>query len=231
MGEMRRRLKLAGLLAIGIAPFYLNGLYNSPLAARDDRTWFWVVEVFTWIVMPSVLLLAGRRLGLLSTGALGLHARIRGRERLWAVLAIVAVIAVMLPRFDTAVVGWAQGTLPDGWSHPTFRYVDVIPPPGPDTGWYRLLALVHLCLTAAVVEEFYYRAAFDQLFPRGRLAAAAYVLASSVVFAGAHWEAGFRGVAESFAVGVFNATFFRFTQNLWPLIVGHAITDWYWFAS
>jgi hypothetical protein len=226
----RRRIELAALLAVGIAPFYLNGFYNWRLA-RADRFAFWSVEVFTWIVMPAVLLFAGWRRGLYDPPELGLSSRVRGSPRPWLLGVLLIAVPFVFLRLDVSVAVWAHRTLPFGWPLPPFRYTDVIPPPGPDTGGYRLLALAHLCVTAGVVEELYYRAAMDRLFPRGWVAGACYVAVSSLIFAGVHWEGGLPSLAESYAVGVFAAIVFRLTGNVWPLIVGHIITDWYWFTG
>jgi membrane protease YdiL (CAAX protease family) len=226
----RRRIELAALLAVGIAPFYLNGFYNWRLA-RADRFLFWSVEVFTWIVMPAVLLFVGWRRGLYSSGDLGLSSQVRGVTRPWLLALLFVGVPFAFLRLNISATAWAYRTLPSGWPLPPFRYVDVIPPPGPDTGWYRLLALLHLCITAGAVEESYYRGVMDQLFPRGWLGGACYVVASSVIFAGSHWEGGLPILAMAFAVGVFAASIFRLTGNLWPLIVGHIIADWYWLSG
>ena len=75
--------------------------------------------------------------------------------------------------------------------------------------------------TAGVVEELYDRAAFDQLFPRGCVAAIAYVPTSSAVFADAHWEADCR----TWPKASFAASVLRMTKNVWPLIAGPVVTD------
>ena len=228
--DARRRIELAALLAIGIAPFYLNGFYNWRLAATD-RSSFWLVEVVTWIVMPSVLLFAGRRRGLFTSAELGITARVRGVPRPWLLALMLIAVPFAYVRLSVSATAWAHRALPSGWPIPAFGYRDVIPPPGPDSGWYHLLALAHLCVTAGVVEELYYRGAMDRLFPRGWTGGACYVAVSSFVFAGAHWEGGLPIVAMNFAVGVFAAALFRLTGNLWPLIVGHVVADWYWFSG
>lgn len=228
--QRARRGALAALLAVGIAPFYLNGFYNTPLLAAGAG-WFWGVEVFTWIVMPAVLLGVGWRRGLYTWDELGVSMRVRGKRRPWVWVGLMAGVPVAFWWVDVDTVLWAHAHLPRGWATPAFRYVDVIPPPGPQTGWWRLLVLAHLCLTAGVVEELYYRAAMSRLFPRGWAGGAAYVVASSVIFAGSHFEGGLPNVAEAFVVGCFAAAVYRGTGNVWPLIVGHVVVDGYWFSG
>jgi hypothetical protein len=230
MDDRRRQLETAALLTLGIAPFFFNGLYNPPLAAHD-RGWFWIVDIATWIVLPALLLLMGRHRGLFSAADLGLRASVRQRESPWALFLLVPAVAFVMVQLDVAAAHWAANALTEGWPHPRFNYGDVIPPPGPQTGSLQLLAITHLCVTAGVVEELYYRAVFHRLFaPTGWMSAIGYVLASSVVFAGVHWEGGLPRVVEAFVVGVFAALFFRLMRNVWPLIIGHVVTDWYWFG-
>lgn len=228
--DPRRWTELAPLLAAGVFPFYLNGLYNGPFAAAN-RSSFWVVEVATWVVMPAVLLFVGHRRGYFTLAELGLTAKVRGSRHPWILWVLAAAVPFVMWRLDVSVAAWASAALPPGWALPPFRYADVVPPPGPDTGGYRLLALAYLCVGAGVVEELYYRAMMNRLFSRGWASGVGYVLMSSAVFAGAHWEGGLPNLVEAFAVGVFAATTFRLTGNLWPLILGHAVTDWYWFAG
>ena len=225
-----RRVQLASLLILGIAPFYFNGLYNPPLAARY-RGWFWIVEVCTWIVAPSVVLLCGLRRKLFSLADLGLSGRVRGKKRPWALLALMVAVPWIFFQIDVSVAQWAYETWPRGWQGRPFDYTDVLPPPGPQTGWWRLLAVTYFCVTAGVVEEFYCRGALARLFGTGWFASVSYVIISSSLFAGGHWEGGVPRLAEALAVGLFAAIVFRSTQNLWPLILGHIVTDWYWFTG
>lgn len=228
--SMRQRIELAALLAVGVTPFYLNGFYNARLAENDPRL-FWLVDVATWIVLPAILLSVGRWRGLYTAAQLGLSSQVRGSPRPWVLIGLVIAVTYVALRLDIAVVLWARESFPSGWVYSSFQYADVVPPRGPDTGWYRLLALLHLSVTAGVVEELYYRAAFDRLFPRGWVSAVCYVIASSLIFAGAHWEGGVQSLAESFAFGVFAAVVYRATGNVWPLMVGHIVIDWYWFSG
>jgi membrane protease YdiL (CAAX protease family) len=226
----RQRAQLSALLSLGIAPYYLNGLYNAPLA-EHGREWFWAAELVTWIVLPIIVLGTAIRLGLLPIESLGLHTRLRGRSRPGIVLVLVVIVPFVFLRLDLWVAQWARMTLPPGWPTPPFNYRDALPPPGPDTGWWRLLALLHFCVSAGLVEELYYRAAFDRLFPRGWLPAIAYVITSSIVFTGAHWEGGLPNLAEALTIGLAAATLFRATQNLWPLVIAHIAIDWYWLTA
>ena len=226
----RARLELALLLIIGIAPFYFNGWYNAWFAATRPG-WFWPVEMVTWIFLPALILIVVLRRHLASVTELGLDASIRGRQRRWMVLALVPVVSLLLFATDMLVARWANTNLPVGWPTPQFAYTDMIPPPAPGTRWWHLLAVAHFSVSAGVVEELYYRALFHRLFSEGRLASLMYVAISATVFAGAHWEGGLPRLLEAMVVGILAAGVFRVTRNLWPLIIAHAITDYYWFAG
>ncbi|WP_410959520.1 hypothetical protein, partial [Salmonella sp. SAL4432] len=73
---------------------------------------------------------------------------------------VIGVPFVFL-RVDVYASTWSYRTLPFGWAVPPFRYTDVIPPRGPTKGWYNLLALAYLSVSAGNVEELYYRGAMN----------------------------------------------------------------------
>ena len=166
--------------------------------------------------LPTLLLLLGRRRGLYDADDLGLTARVRGVDRRgsgWGLLFLVPVVSLLFWWLNVWTMRWVAAALPAGCSEPSFRYADVLPPPGPQTGWWRILALVHLSVTAGVIEELYYRAAMDRLFPRGWLGGLAYVVMSSAAFAGAHWEMPLPPVAAAFAVAVFAPACFELRET------------------
>jgi len=67
MTQQRRRSWLALLLVVGILPFELNGWYNPLLSYKA----FWCVEIFTWIMMPLVLVVIALRMRLITSVATG----------------------------------------------------------------------------------------------------------------------------------------------------------------
>jgi hypothetical protein len=221
-----RRSRIAILLVIGVLPLYLNGFWNPLLASRPR--WFWIVEVLTWIILPLALYSWGGWRHLVTNAELGFHKSVCGSRNEWVFgLCLVAAPFLMV---------WLDGRLYDivprfvpvnRWQVP-FKYNDMIPSPGPHTGRYRLLALLHLALTAGLVEGFYYCGLLRLLFRAGWGGAALFVLISSILFAGSHWEGGTQKLVYALAWGIVMATVYAVTRNLWPIVVGHMFVDITW---
>jgi membrane protease YdiL (CAAX protease family) len=223
---MRKRLILLGLVLVGVLPFEINGWYNPRLAATPRL--FWLVEFGTWIVLPAVLLLIGLRSRLFTLSDLGLGARIRGGPNPILLGFLLVAIPLGLYWLDQWAVATAARTWPHNFWAVGFRYSDMVPPAGPDTGWWRLLAIVHLSVTAGVVEEVLYRGMLSRVFPDTAAGTAAFVAVSLLLFLPAHWEGGIRVCFEAAIFGVATALLFRLTRNLWPLIVAHVVIDFGW---
>src|SRR5262249_6895547 len=114
------------------------------------------------------------------------------------------------------------------WMLP-FSYAQMIPPPGPTTGWYRILATLYLALSARFVEEFYFRAMARLIFGTGLVQSTLYVIASSLVFSLTHWKFGVYTMGEALGVGLVAAVLFASTRNIWPVILSHFAVDLSWF--
>ena len=226
---MRRRSQIAALLCLGMLPLYLNGVYNPHLAGTPRL--FWLAEVGAWAVLPALIVVIGTRRGLFNLADLGFRTRVFGRESPGLLLLAVVVVGFLALPIDHALVDWATRTVPPVPSRTAFRYEQMIPPPGPGTGGYRLLALANLCLSAGFVEELYYRAMFLLAIGRGWRLAPVYLVLSAAVFAGSHWEFGATKVVYTFAWGMVMGAMYLVTGNLWPVIVGHVVVDLYWLGG
>jgi membrane protease YdiL (CAAX protease family) len=220
------RARLAGLLLVGMLPYWLNGFYNPLL--KDRPAAFWTAEIITWIVMPVVVVALGLRAGLYTRSDIGLHTRVAGRRS--DVLLLVAVVAAvpLLYTLDRWAVATAVGLWETNYGAAGFQVAEVLPPPGPTTGHLRLLAVMHFVLTAGFVEEIYYRGMMSRLFPDGWMGTMLYVPVSSLVFASVHWEGGVQTMFEALTFGLAAGAIFRGTRNLWPLIAAHAVIDYGW---
>lgn len=224
-GEVRHpRAVLLGLLLTGILPFEVNGLYQTALAARPPL--FWAVDVATWILVPSIVVATAFRLRLVSWDNLGLGLRIAGRQRPWVLVALLVTVPVALVvsygLANRLGREWFAGLNPIA----PFSYAEVLPPLA--TGWLRALAILYLAASAGFVEEIYYRGMLMRLFPGGLPGAAAYVLASALLFASGHWEGGGVAVFRGLCFGLLAAILFRTTRSLWPLALGHSLVDALW---
>jgi membrane protease YdiL (CAAX protease family) len=223
---LRQKFELAVLLAIGILPFELNGLYNPGLAARPPL--FWTVELFTWIVMPASIYVIARHRKLFTPRDVGLSAHVCGRRAPGIVIGLAIVLIFAFYFLDRASVRWGHGLWPDNPGHIGFTYNQVLPNPGPTTGLLRLLAVLYRGLGGGMVEELFYRGMMKCLFPSGPIGAIAFVILSSVIFASVHWEFGRVGMFEAIVFGLAAAIVYAISGNLWPLIVAHTIIDCLW---
>jgi hypothetical protein len=223
MSEARRRLWLALLLCIGLLPFELNGWYNPRLSERG----FWLAEIFAWIALPIAIVSIAVRMRLITLREIGLRADVRGQSPI-LLLPLTIVVSIVLYHVDRWAVNRAPVFFPTNYLALPGNYRDVVPPPGPATGWFRLLALLHLSLTAGVVEEIYHRGMFDQLFPRGVVGGIGFVLSSSLVFVSTHWEGGIYRMFEAAVFGLLASTILRLSRNLWPLMIAHMAIDFFW---
>jgi membrane protease YdiL (CAAX protease family) len=222
------RVELGALLLIGIAPYFFNGWYNPGLASNPRA--FWSVEIATWIVMPAAIYLIGRARHLFDREQLGLNSRLRGLGHPAWLLGITMITVIGMYYLDRWAVDWGIRRWPTNPGATEFLYTSQLPDPGPTTGWFRLLALLHFCVSAGVVEEFYYRGLFMRLFNNSLTAAVAFIAISTTAFTVNHWEAGRVGMFEAAIVGAACAVIYRATRNLWPVIIAHIVVDFLWFA-
>ena len=219
---------LIAAFCIGILPCYFNGFYN-PILARNP-TGYWIVEALTWIVMPLIAVAAITRSGSTTLNQLGFHTRCRGVQNPWLLIALCVAVPVLMVWADGHFLALGFVVFPDNPGALPFEYTQVLPPRGPQTGFYRLAAILYMGLSAGFVEEFYFRGLLRTIFGSGRWRSIAFVIGSSLLFAGAHWEGGAAKLVYAGCWGLMLAMLYVSIDNLWPLIVAHVIVDcgWLW---
>lgn len=221
---MKRRRGILVLVLVGIAPLELNGLYNWYISQFPG--WYWLVELITWILLPGVLLWIGTRSGWFSPDDLGLHTRMCGRRHAWLFVAALIGLSWLVSELSLWSSWGARALFPVNYGKLDFGYRDVVPA----EGLGRFLALTHLALTAGIVEEIYFRGLVRLLFSSGVLGRLGFIVCSSVLFASIHWEGGVWILTEALLFGLSTAIIYSATGNLWPLIIGHAWADYFWFS-
>jgi membrane protease YdiL (CAAX protease family) len=202
------------------APFLLVNLldgFTKPALAQLPRL-FWTYDVTKWVLLPAVTLFAMRVWCGTRQADFGLH----GPAPHWSLAQLsgftVLFTALAMSYFGFQLLG--ARFLPAGG---TFDLVALLP-----EGAARLAAVLYLCVTAAVVEELFYRGVLrEAMAPAGAGLgrATGYVVVSSTLFGVSHFEGG---AVEIFATGLYGvvaALFALRVRNLWPLIVGHFATD------
>jgi len=209
------------LLAIGIAPFYVNGYVNSHIAGTNPA--YWVFETFCWLVLPLVIFVILVRYAGLRMVDLGLHDKLGGRSALGFLIFVSLLLCPVGHLIYSGSFNYFTSILPHT---AIFQYQDVLPPPGPS----RTAVAIYFALTAGIVEELYFRGLIFRACAGMRYPIPAYLLISPLLFALIHWETGPANTAAAYVVGLFSAAVFVALRNLWPLMITHAYTDFAWFG-
>lgn len=225
----RTRLCIAALVVIGIAPAYLNGWYNPLLAKTTSH--FWTVELVTWIAMPLIILFIGLRSQLFTAAQLGYHRSVFGKKSDVGMLLTTIIVTMIFLKIDPPLWQAAVAEFPNSQPLDGFQYRLMLPPRGPDTGFYRLLATVFFGLSAGLVEELYYRGMLRQIFSRNIGGDILFLIISTPLFAWAHWEGGDAKVAYTLVWGLAFGLIYVTTRNLWTATIAHIAIDLAWFSS
>jgi len=210
------------LTAIGIAPFYFNGYVNAAIA--DRPVLYWGFEAICWLVLPAIVLAVLVRSAGLRFADLGFHTKIfGGRSVAWLVLAC-AFACQMYYKGYLHAYEFARTLLP---GESIFDYRSMIP----ERGLGRIAVVLYFSLSAAFVEEIYFRGLLLKIATFGRNAAATFMAVSPVLFALIHWKSGMANLAATYLLGLGVALAFVLVRNIWPFVAGHAFTDFMRFSA
>ena len=223
------RTELVVLLLIGIIPAEFNWLYNPRLA--DSPRLFWSIDVARFVVLPTLLVGWGLSRRLFTFGDIGLHTRVFGRSNRMLFFPALILVPLLMHWEDPKFVAWARSAYPTTGRELHFDYAQVLPPRGPETGGWRLLAVTYMALSAAATEELIYRGILRRLFPPVWLWSVPFVVFSAALFASIHWYGGPAKLLYTGCVGLLTAIIYALTGNLWPLIVGHFVIDFGWLSA
>jgi hypothetical protein len=138
--------------------------------------------------------------------------------------AIAWIIGIIL--FDHYVCGWIRRTINDalpatvlgGYSEPH--------------GWLHVVDVIFGLALVAYSEELLFRRCARHLFKMylnddGR----ALVVITSLLFGAYHWWTGIGNIIEAVLIGVLLMLFYLRSAALWPVVLGHYLTDIADFAS
>ncbi len=217
------------LFAVILIPFCANDIYNPLLAPHPAL--FWICDAASSLLLPSLLVAIGFHFHLFTLSDIGLSTKIRSRHAPLILLALIILAVLIAVPIDTRLWNLANTLIPQPDHPTTFRYTQMLPPPGPTTGFLRLLAVFYLAASAALCEEIFFRGLLRHALGAGPLRTAAFILLSSTLFATIHWSGGPTILLYAFAWGILFTIPLLTTQNLWPAIALHFITDWHSFAS
>jgi membrane protease YdiL (CAAX protease family) len=105
----------------------------------------------------------------------------------------------------------------------TFSYRDVVP-----RGRFGTFAVLYLALSAALVEEVFYRGVLARLVIGSRdtaLKRHLFVAVSAILFGVNHWSQGLPQVVATIYLGVVAAFLYLRLRNLWYVIGGHLVLN------
>lgn len=211
------RARLALVYLGVVAPFLINGYVNATLVHAPGL--YWGAELAVWIAIPALGLRHARRHAGIELHRLGFRRQMRGWAPRLSVLAATCLVFAVLD-LALCVGGYAvfSTVLPAG---AIFRYQSVVPA----SGLARVAVAAYLALTAGFVEEVLYRGLALEVAGLFRRPLAAYLLLGPIVFALVHWESGPVNVATAWVFGLFASASYVWLRNIWPLVVGHVVTD------
>lgn len=218
-GPAPRALLVASLYFIAgiVNHFYSYGLVE-PL-------WFyWLADFLEQVVFSVVLLLVIFRLSAWRLRDFGVSWP-PGRARSWRLLgtmiAGIALLVLAAPLSETLAARLGVAPPP---SHDEDAFLQALP----EEGLFRFLVVLYGCAVSGVFEEVFYRGVLWRALvgeEHGIIRRLAYVLLSSALFGLAHTEQGLFGVVSNAIWGVACAVLLLMLRNLWPLMVGHAATN------
>ena len=134
---------------------------------------------------------------------------------LWKVALWIAGIVVA----DHYLGGWARRTI--NTALPA-SVLGVYPQP---SGWLHLLDVVFGLVLVAYNEEIVFRRCARHLFQFSLGDGYLLLFVTSLLFGAYHWWTGVGGIVEAAMMGVLLMLFFRRSGALWPVVLGHYLTD------
>lgn len=206
---------------IGISPYFVNGYVNSIIYGYPLL--YWIFELATWIVLPLCVVLFLRRSGALVLEEIGFRSNIF-KEGKFDIVIFVGLLYALIGLILYFIFLSAGEALFPGNS--LFHYQQVVP----ESGLARLLIAIYLATSAAFVEEFYFRGLFYKITSYYNRPLFLYMFWSPLLFSLIHWENGIANVFATYFLGLVSALLFVWTRNLWPLIIAHLFTDYYYFG-
>ena len=219
--ELQAHEKSALLVGFSILliPHTLNGFYMPYLA--QHLTAYWIVELFTWTVLPLIGIYWIVKKTSFTLGDIGL--RLKTTTSKLPIILALAVVSVLFAS-PLYIKSWHAATVifDENYFHYGFEYTDVIP----SSGYMHYAVALFFSLSAGIVEEIYYRGILRLFWGNNNRSILSYILVSSLIFSSIHWEGGIYNLFATFSFGVFMSILYLCSKSLVPGILGHAYSDW-----
>jgi membrane protease YdiL (CAAX protease family) len=219
--QWRKRALLLAVYVLAV----LSKRFVLPALSED---WFWRADVAYFALLPLLLLAWGWRKPDWEMDELGARITAGPDEvthftdvvnGVWLFLLVWPLAVAVTRLVGDAMPGLASAGLTA--LLPTFSYAEHMP----QFGLWRGLAMLYLSLSAAVVEEFFFRKALRQVLRRVTPSKLVFVPVSALVFGLAHWGLGLVGMACAFAAGLLLAACYAWQNRLTTVMVAHFLVD------
>ena len=201
----------------------INGWINAKV--QTIPALFWGFEFFSWVILPCFVFGYLFKFHNLTWDDLGLHSKINHTKNIKALFFLCLVAAMFTYLIDRIFIRIAValvGNLPAYFSYHSLQ---------PNVLLLKWLSTLYFALSAGIIEELYYRGLFYKAVQSASHPKLLYLLLSPAIFAIAHWEQGASRALGAYLFGMLASIFYLKIKNLWPLIVGHVITDYLWFSA
>jgi uncharacterized protein len=127
------------------------------------------------------------------------------------------IVGIVL--FDHYVCGWIRRTLN------TALPATVLGGYPEPHGWLHIVDAVFGLALVAYSEEIVFRRCARHVFQIYLNDGYALVVVTSILFGAYHWWTGIGNIVEAVLIGVLLMLFYRRSAALWPVVVGHYLTD------
>jgi uncharacterized protein len=181
---------------------------------------YWGFELFSWVLLPVIVITLAVRRGGLGWSDLGLTATIGGKRSIVRTVLSAVLLCPLAYLYFRVARSFAQSLFPDpGY----FSYVVQVLG---QNDLPRPLVAAYFALSAGIVEELYFRALMFRISQFHVRPLLPYLTLSPVQFALIHWENGVDDMLYTWLVGLLFAGLYARWRNLWPLIAAHVFIDY-----
>ncbi len=224
--KVKNRVVISGITIVFIFGL-LNGFYLQELKEKSIIG-FWAQDILHFVVVPGVFLISiYLRLGI-RPSHYGLISGTRSyptHELIGASIFAAIVFGLLIIPLDILSFHIFREF---GFTQSSFEYSSMVP-----TGVLKLPVVFYMAITAGFVEEIVYRGIPYMLIFECKSVVikkrSVYVIGTAVLFAAIHWDSGLHFLLVTFVFGLFAAWLYLQLKNLWPLVGGHFIYDFYIF--
>jgi len=215
---------------VGFLVFYFYNLVNGVLFAglyETSNILFWIKDIANFVVIPGVFIgyiywrfkFVPADYGLIRGSPAYPTMEIVGAS----IFAAISFGLIIIP------IDYLSNSyfLKLGFEPTGFSYKNVVP-----DGILKFPVVFYLAITAGLIEEIFYRGIPKQIIFESnniKYKKLIYILGSSIAFSTIHWTYGIYLLVPTFIFGLFAAWLYLHLKNLWPLVGGHFIYDFYVF--